>query len=236
MSARATGSPSHASSVTSGPVTARPDARIRPSALSGSSSATCRAARPIASPDTYASRHPRLGQPPGHGGPFSSMTMWPSSGPAPIVPVAEPAGDDHPAADPRADRQEEGVGRRRAPHPRATPRASPRSRRCRPRPAARCRSRMTSANGRSAIGRCTEVAATPRRSSMRHAMPKPTPTTGSRAAPRRLLDGLGDRVEERCGVGMGHEPLGAVMDPEVRVDHARQELRASQVDADHAGA
>ena len=45
---------------------------------------------------------------------------------------------------------------------RATRRASRRSRRCRPAPGGRCARRMTSANGTSAIGRCTEVAATPR--------------------------------------------------------------------------
>ena len=35
-------------------------------------------------------------------------------------------------------------------------------------------------------------------------MPKPTPTTGSAPRPRGLLDGVGDDVEERCGVGLAH--------------------------------
>ena len=235
MSARATGSPSHASSVTSGPVTARPDARIRPSALSGSSSATCRAARPIASPDTYASRHPRPGQPPGHGGPFSSMTMWPSSGPAPIVPVASRPATTIPPPIPVPI-----VSRRASVAPCAAPARH-----------------STSIAAFASLSTCDREPGAlahdvgerqVRDREVHRGRRDPAPVVheaGDAEAdaddriPRSatgLLDGLGDRVEERCGVGMGHEPLGAVMDPEVRVDHARQELRASQVDADHAGA
>ena len=235
MSARATGSPSQASSVTSGPVTARPDARSRPSALSGSSSATFRAARPIASPDTYASRHPRPGQPPGHGGPFSSMTMWPSSGPAPIVPVASRPATTIPPPIPVPI-----VRRRASVAPCAAPAAPLHEHR---------RVRVVVDLDRQPGALAHDVGERQVRDRQVHRGRRdPAPVVHEArdaeadadhripCSPTRLLDGLGDRVEERCGVGVGYEPLGAVMDPEVRVDHARQELRASQVDADHAGA
>ena len=45
-----------------------------------------RPARPSAVPEASASTQPWLGQLPWQRGPFSSITMWPSSAPAPVVP------------------------------------------------------------------------------------------------------------------------------------------------------
>ena len=83
---RASGSPSWASSVTIPPSIALSDASRRPSAESGSASATRSPSRPIALPETSASKQPIPGQLPGQSGPCSSSTTWPSSAPTPVAP------------------------------------------------------------------------------------------------------------------------------------------------------
>src|SRR4029079_11103186 len=48
----------------------------------------------------------------------------------------------------------------------------------------------------------------------------------------RLLDGLDDRLDDRLRT---REPIGPVVHTQLPVDGPGEELRASQVDADHTG-
>ena len=82
----ATGSPSKAISVTSGPVSGRPSSSACPSGVSGSRATRSAASRTSADPEATASRQPQFGQLPWHGGPSMSTTMWPSSAAAPTQP------------------------------------------------------------------------------------------------------------------------------------------------------
>ena len=76
--ARATASPSWASSVTSAPVISRPSRSLARRAPSpGARAAAAAPARPIALPDATTPGSPRSGHWPWHGGPSSSTTMWP---------------------------------------------------------------------------------------------------------------------------------------------------------------
>ena len=70
----------------SAPSITRRRASAVPSAESGRSAAIRRPSRASAVPEANASRQPWLGQLPWQGGPFSSMTMCPSSAPAPMAP------------------------------------------------------------------------------------------------------------------------------------------------------
>ncbi len=63
-----------------------PSARAFPSAESGSRSAASFPAFAIAVPEASASTQPWFGQFPWQGGPFSSITMCPSSAAAPVEP------------------------------------------------------------------------------------------------------------------------------------------------------
>src|SRR5918994_1648156 len=83
---RAGGSPLCASSVTIPPSISLSAASRRPSAESGCSAATRRPSRPIAFPDTSASKQPIPGQSPGHSGPCSAKTECPISAPTPEAP------------------------------------------------------------------------------------------------------------------------------------------------------
>src|SRR5436190_4183586 len=82
----AASSPACADAVTDVPSIAWPPAASRPSAESGSRSAAAAPSRASACPDAKISTQPWFGQLPWHGGPFSSITTWPSSAPAPLDP------------------------------------------------------------------------------------------------------------------------------------------------------
>ena len=236
IAARAAGSPSWASSVTSGagdlaPRRQRAAERRRPGSLGAPARALARRAR---GPETSASRQPWFGQLPGHGGPSASMTMWPSSPAAPVAPRTSAPVDEHPAADAGADREHAPRRARRARRRSGTRRAAPRWRRCRRRPAARGARPAGRATARRRSG---EVVARhrARRSPAR-------PGTGCRRRPprtsaarrlARLLDGLDERRShdarrDATAGRRGGAHAGS------RVDGPGEELRPSQVDADHA--
>ena len=99
------------------------------------------------------------------------------------------------------------------------------------------RSAMTSRNGRSASGRLTAMTAMPRSWSMRHGIPMPTASTVPDApsiASRTSRDRADDRVEHARLVGSARRAGRPMMDVQCRVDRAGQELRATEVDPDHA--
>ncbi len=83
---RATGSPSCASAEISGPVSSCPASSASPSAVSGRRATASDASRTSAVPDATASRQPRPGQVPWHGGPSAITTMCPSSAAPPSQP------------------------------------------------------------------------------------------------------------------------------------------------------
>ncbi len=184
MTARATGSPSQASSVTSGPVTARPGCEHAARARCRAPSSAACVARP---PDRLAG-HERLQASAARAAARARRAVLvddhvPQLGARPDRAARQAPADDEAAADAGADREQHGVGG--AARGARAPLGQHRDVRVVvDRTGSPSRSRMTSANGTSAIGRWTEAAATPRRSSMRQAIPKPTATIGSRAAAR----------------------------------------------------
>ena len=97
---------------------ARSRARAR-ARVSGASRARRSPSRPIAWPDTSASRQPWPGQLPGHGGPSASTMMCPSSAAAPCAPCTRRPSTSRPAADAGPERQHDRVARaaRLAPAP-----------------------------------------------------------------------------------------------------------------------
>ena len=99
------------------------------------------------------------------------------------------------------------------------------------------RSATRSRNGTPASGRCVDITATPRRWSIRHGIPMPTaltepdpPSIASRTSPTAATTVSITRMV----VGAARRARRTVVDVQLPIDRAGQELRATEVDPDHA--
>ena len=231
----AAASPSCASSVTSGPTSGCPSASARPRPECGRSRATRVASRASAVPDAIASMQPWFGQLPWQGGPFSSITMWPSSAAEPIAPWYSSSRRISPPPIPVPI-----VSSTTSLQPRAAP--------------ARCsasaamfaslstntgsprRSAITSPNAMSASARLIATTAIPVRWSISDGIPKPTAATSATRGLAHLLDRVDGDVEQRGLVQPRQRSLGTAMDGKRRVHRAGKQFRSAHVDADRAPA
>ena len=88
--------------------------RARRAGSPGGPSRRAAASRSSAVPQQSASRQPRFGQLPGHGGPSSWITWWPSSAPRPVAPRKIRPSITTPPPTPGAEREHHEVARRPA--------------------------------------------------------------------------------------------------------------------------
>ena len=213
----------------------RPPAAARGRAPSRGRRGDARPRAPAPCPDATASRQPRLGSCRARRPVVVDRPCGRARRPRRCAPRTSRAVDDDPAADPGADRQQHRVGRVRARRRSAARRASRRSRRCRRTPAGRAARPSGRGTARRAIGRCTVVTATPRCAGR-----SATGCRSRRRRPRRRphrwpRDRVDDRVEHLRGARCRAPSDGARWwTLQVRVDGAGEQLRAPEVDADHA--
>ena len=215
--------PLSASSASGSPSSARPtnSSAVAPSPHSRS------AARSAALPEATASRCPRPVQVPWQGGPSATTTTCPSS----AQPRKSCAVENEAAADARTERQHDEV--RRAP-PCAEPpfgERGRRSRRSRPPPGTPKRSPMPSGSDTS-CERDVDRAQRPAGLAVEHGR-NPEPERRERRRPEPL-DRLRDRFEQLLLRVRRRRHLAPLLDRPVPVEHAGQDLRAAEIDADDA--